>query len=180
MLSWFTEDATFPFISGMVLAVVFFLLFASSRSKPMLYISIVIAMLAGGIFACEKMIVTAREEIVAIVGDLAVQVKTNNVAGVVKHLSPKHQQTVDRASTEMPKYEFTVCKLSGVTDFKDVELNPNAKVISFVVNFRAAIKPHKEMIPGQRKVSLTFEKDSTGQWKVIDYSHSSPRQKVRL
>ena len=51
---------------------------------------------------------------------------------------------------------------------------------SFVVNFRAAIKPHKEMIPGQRKVSLTFEKDSTGQWKVIDYSHSSPRQKVRL
>ena len=180
MLSWFTEDATFPFISGMVLAVVFFLLFASSRSKPMLYFSIVIAMLAGGIFACEKMIVTEREEVVAIVRDLAVQVKANNVAGVVKHLSPKHQQTVDRASNEMPKYNFTVCNLSGITEFKDDESNSNAKVISFVVNFRAAINPHSEMIPGQRKVSLTFERDAAGQWKVIDYAHSDPRGKVRL
>ena len=180
MLSWFTEDATFPFISGMVLAVVFFLLFVSSRSKPMLYISIVIAMVAGGIFTCENMIVTEREEIVAIVGDLAVQVKTNNVAGVVKHLSPEHQQTIDRASNEMPKYKFTVCNLSGITDFGNDESNPNARVVSFVVNFRAAINPHTEMIPGQRKVSLTFERDSAGQWKVIEYSHSDPRGKIRL
>ena len=180
MLSWFTEDATFPFISGMVLAVVFFLLFVSSRAKPMLYISIVIAMLAGGIFACEQMIVTEREEIVAIVRDLAVQVKTNNVAGVVKHISPKQQQTVDRASNEMPKYNFSVCNLSGISEFKDDGANPNAKVVSFVVNFRAAVNPDKVMIPGQRKVSLTFEKDSTGQWKVIDYSHSDPRENVRL
>ena len=180
MLSWFTEDATFPFISGMVLAVVFFLLFVSSRAKPMLYISIVIAMLAGGIFACEQMIVTEREEIVAIVRDLAVQVKTNNVAGVVKHISPKQQQTVDRASNEMPKYNFSVCNLSGISDFKDDTSNPNAKVISFVANFRAAIRPQTQMIPGQRKVSLTFERDSTGQWKVIDYSHSDPRENVRL
>ena len=180
MLSWFTEDATFPFISGMVLAVVFFLLFVSSRSKPMLYISILVAILAGGIFACERMIVTEREEIVTIVRDLAVQVKTNNVAGVVKHISPKHQQTVDNASNEMPKYKFNVCNLSGITDFKDDESNPNAKVISFVVNFRAAVKPHTQMIPGQRKVSLTFEKDAAGQWKVIKYSHSDPREKLQL
>ena len=180
MLSWFTEDATFPFISGMVLAVVFFLFFVSSRSKPMLYISILIAILAGGIFACEKMIVTEREEIVAIVGDLAVQVKTNNVAGVVKHLSPNHQQTVDRASNEMPKYNFGVCNVSGITEFKDDETNSNAKTISFVVNFRAATKPHPQMFPGQVKVSLTFEKDATGQWKVIDYSHSDPREGLRL
>lgn len=180
MLSWFTEDATLPFISGMVLAVVFFLLFASSRAKPMLYLSIVAALLAGGIFACEQMIVTEREEIVAIVGDLATQVKTNNVAGVVKHLSPQHQNTIDRASNEMPKYNFSMCNLSGISDFKEDQANPNVKVISFVANFRASIRPHKEMIPGQRKVTLTFERDSTGQWKVIDYSHSNPRKKVRL
>ena len=180
MLSWFTEDATFPFISGMVLAVIFFLLFASSRSKPMLYISIGIALIAGGIFACEQMTITPREQIVQIVGDLAVQVKTNNVAGVVKHISPKHQKTIARASNEMPKYEFSVCNLSGITDFTESPTNPNEKVISFVVNFRVAIRPHNQMIPGQRKITLTFEKDSAGQWKVIDYAHSDPRKNVRL
>ena len=102
MLSWFSEDATFPFISGMILAVVFFLLFVTSRNKVMLYLSIGIALLVGGLFACEQLIVTDREEIAAVVSDLAVQIEDNNVAGVVKHLSPKHQETINRAKAEMP------------------------------------------------------------------------------
>ena len=180
MLSWFTEDATFPFISGIVLAVVFLFLFLKSREKTMLYVAAVIALLAGGIFACEQMIVTDREAIVTIVIDLASQVKNNHVPGVVKHISPKHQATINRARAEMPRYEFSVCNLSGITDFKDAPTNPNAKEISFVANFRATIRPHKEMIPGQRKITLTFEKDATDQWKVIDYSHSDPRKNLRL
>ena len=103
MLSWFTEDATLPFISGIVLAVIFLFLFLKSREKTMLYVAAVIALLAGGIFACEQMIVTDREAIVAIVSDLASQVKNNHVPGVVKHISPKHQATIDRARAEMPR-----------------------------------------------------------------------------
>ena len=180
MLSWFTEDATFPFISGIVLAVVFLFLFLKSREKTMLYVAAVIALLAGGILACEQMIVTDREAIVTIVIDLASQVKNNHVPGVVKHISPQHQKTIDNARAEMPKYEFSVCNLSGITDFKDDETNPNVKTISFVANFRATIRPQKTMIPGQEKVTLTFEKDATDQWKIIDYSHSRPRKSLRL
>ena len=179
MLSWFTEDATLPFFAGIVLAIVFLFFFLKSREKTMLYIAIVIAMLAGGIYTCEQMIVTDREAIVAIVSDLASQVKNNHVPGVVKHISPKHQKTIDRASAEMPKYEFSGCNLSGITEFKDDEKNPNAKIISFVANFRASIRPQKTMIPGQEKVTLTFEKDVTDQWKVIDYDHSNPRRNLR-
>ena len=180
MLSWFTEDATFPFISGIVLAVVFLFLFLKSREKTMLYVAVVVALLAGGIFACEQMIVTDREAIVTIVIDLASQVKNNHVPGVVKHISPQHQKTIDNARAEMPKYEFSVCNLSGITDFKDDETNPNVKTISFVANFRATIRPQKTMIPGQEKVTLTFEKDATDQWKIIDYSHSRPCKNLRL
>ena len=180
MLSWFTEDATLPVISGTVLAIVFLLLFVNSREKTMLYISIGIALLVGAVFACEQLVVTEREEITQIVGDLAVQVQNNNVAGVVKHLSTKHQETITRASNEMPKYEFSLCNLSGITSFEDDATNPNAKVISFVVNFRASIRPHKDKIPGQEKVTLTFEKDASGQWKVIDYDHTNPRGSLRL
>ena len=180
MLSWFSEDATFPLITGIVLAVIFFLLFVSSRNKVMLYLSIGIALLAGSIFACEQLVVTDREEIVAVVSDLAEQVEDNHVAGVVKHLSPKHQETIDRASSEMPRYSFDTCKLSGIKDFGDDETNPNAKKISFVVFFRASSARGKEKIPGQREVTLTFEKDAAGEWKVIYYAHSDPRQNVRL
>ena len=180
MLSWFSEDATLPLISGIVLAVIFFLLFVSSRNKIMLYLSVGIALIAGGIFVCEQLVVTDREEIVEIVSDLAVQVEDNNVAGVVKRLSPKHQKTIDRASAEMPRYKFDSCKLSGIKDFEDDATNPNVKKISFVVLFRAGSAKGKEKIPGQREVTLTFERDAAGEWKVIDYSHSDPRGKLRL
>ena len=180
MLSWFSEDATLPFISGMVLAVILFLLFVSSRNKVMLYLSIGIALLAGAIFACEQLVVTDREEIVVIVGDLADQVQDNNVAGVVKWLSPEHQETIDRASREMPNYRFDTCKVSGINDFEDDAANPNVKKISFVVFFRASSAKGKEKIPGQREVTLTFEKDAAGEWKVIDYAHRDPRKNVRL
>ena len=180
MLSWFTEDATLPFISGIVLAVVFFLLFVSSRNKVMLYLAVGIALLAGGIFACEQMIVTDREKVVAVVYDLATQVQNNSVQGVVKHLSPKKQKTIDRANGEMGSYEFSLCKLSGRPDFDDDESNPNIKKVSFVVNFRASSAQMKGKIPGQTKVTLTFEKDAAGEWKVIDYSHENPRANVRL
>ena len=53
-------------------------------------------------------------------------------------------------------------------------------MISFVVNFRASSAQFKEKISGQRKVTLTFEKDATGKWKVVDYAHSDPRKNVRL
>ena len=180
MPSWFAEDATLPFISGIVLAVIFFLLFINSRNKIMLYLAIGIALLAGGIFACEQLVVTDREEVAVIVSDLADQVQNNNVQGVVKRLSPKYQETIRRAEAEMPNYNFSMCRLSGVPQFKDDETNPNKKIVSFVVNFRASSKRIKEKIPGQRKVTLTFERDAAGEWKVIDYSHSDPRENVRL
>ena len=180
MLSWFSEDATFPFISGMILAVVFFLLFVTSRNKVMLYLSIGIALLVGGLFACEQLIVTDREEIAAVVSDLAVQIEDNNVAGVVKHLSPKHQETINRAKAEMPKYNFASCRLSRIKKFEDAKTNSNAKEITFVVNFRASSAQIREKIPGQREVTLTFEKDANGEWKVINYSHRDPRANVRL
>ena len=180
MLSWFSEDATLPLISGMVLAAILFLLFVSSHNKVMLYLSIAIALLAAGIFACEQMVVTDREEITAIVSDLAVQVQDNNVDGVVQRLSPKRQQTIDRANNEMGKYDFSLCKLSGIKSFEDDETNPNIKTISFVVNFRVSSRQVKEKIPGQREVTLTFEKDPAGEWKVIDYSHKDPRKNLRL
>ena len=180
MLSWFTDDATLPFISGIVLSVVLFLMFVSSRNKIMLYLSIGIALIVGVIFACEQMIVTDREEIAAIVSDLAAQVQDNNVKGVVKRLSPSHPETIKKAEAEMPKYNFSLCRLSGYPNFEDDEKNPNIKKVSFVVNFRASSKSFKEKIPGQRKVTLTFERDATGEWKVIDYSHSNPRENLRL
>ena len=180
MPSWFSEDATLPFVSGIILAVIFFLLFVSSRNKVMLYVSIGIALLAGAIFACEQMIITEREEITAVVSDLAQQVQENSVEGVVLHLSPKHPETISRAKNEMPKYNFRLCRLSGYPTVKDDETNPNVKEASFTVNFRASSKQIKEPIPGQRKVTLTFEKNAAGEWKVINYSHSDPRKNVRL
>ena len=70
--------------------------------------------------------------------------------------------------------------LCAAPSFEDNQTNPNLKMISFVVNFRASSAQFKEKISGQRKVTLTFEKDATGEWKVVDYAHSDPRKNVRL
>ena len=134
MTSWFTDDAFFPVITGGILAIVFFVFFVMSREKVMLYISVGIALLVGGIFVCEQLIVTEREKIVSIVYDLAFQVRSNDVEGVVSHMSQG----------------------------------------------RVSLLPGRDKIPGQRRVNLTFEKNAAGVWKVTDYSHSDPREGVRL
>jgi hypothetical protein len=180
MISWFTYDAFFPVVTGGILAIVFFFLFIMSREKIMLYISLGIAMLVGLVFVCEQLIVTDREEIEAIVYQLSNEVRSNNVEGVVTHISKARKDTIDRARSEMPRYFFDECRLTGVNSFEDVAGKPNTKKIVFTVVFRVSLLPDRTKIPGQRRVELTFEKDASGQWKITTYAHSDPRSGVRL
>ena len=180
MISWFTDDAFFPVITGGILAIVFFVFFVMSREKTMLYISVGIVFLVGCILVCEQLIVTEREKIETIVYDLASQVRSNDVEGVVSHISRNRADTINRARNEMPKYLFDDCRLAGITNFVDVPGKENAKKITFTVVFRVSQLPGRDKIPGQRRVVLTFEKNNAGVWKITDYTHSDPRAGVRL
>jgi NTP pyrophosphatase (non-canonical NTP hydrolase) len=180
MISWFTEEAIFPLITGGILSLVFIILAYTSREKNMLFVGLIIAALAGGVFVCEQLIVTEKEEITAVVYELAEAVRNNDTAGVVKHISPTRADTIARAEGEMPRYLFDICRLAGITKYEDDATNPKAKKITFTVNFRVALLPDRTPIPGQRAVVLTFERNAGGQWKITDYSHHDPRGNVRL
>lgn len=180
MISWFTDDAFFPVLTGGILAVVFFFFFVISREKVMLYIAFGIAFLIASIFACEQLIVTERERIATIIYDLSHQVRENNVEGVVTHMSPNRKSTIDRARNEMPKYFFDECRLAGAPRFVDLPGNVETMKVTFTVIFRVSLLPDRSKIPGQRRVELTFEKDAADVWKIIDYAHRDPREGVRL
>ena len=181
MISWFTEDAIFPMVTGAILVIIFIALAISSREKIMLYVAFGITAMVVFTVVCEHLIVTQKEEITETVYDLAEMVEANDVAGVAGFVSKSRPDTIDRINREMPGYDFDTCRFIGTNYFEPDE-NSNAKAtICFTVTFRVSlVNQGQDSIPGQRRVTLDFEKDEDGKWRIIDYEHQDPRKSLKL
>ena len=181
MIDWFTEDSTLPMVTGVILALIFFGFAFVSREKMMFYAAIVISCLTAGTVICERWIVTDREEVVARISELAEMVESNNMAGVVSAVSKSRPDTIESVKAEMPNNDFESCRVIGTDYFKcDAEANPKSAEISFVVTARVRRVNRPELFHGPRKVTLNFEKEADGQWRIIKYEHSSPQHGLKL
>lgn len=179
MTEWFTESSLIPLVVGTFIALGFFGLAFSFRDRTMLLLGLIIAIITAGITITEKLIVTDQEAIKAIVMELAVAVNNNNVAGVIKHVSPAEAETIARIESEMPRVQVRSCRVTGWREFSSLPgTQPPTATIDFIVLASGTMRDGGGTT--QVRVILDFEKGTDGKWRVVDYEPSNPRDGVSL
>ena len=170
-----------PLVTGTFLVLAFLGLAVSAREKTMLYAAMTIAALTAGIVITEKLIVTDREAVTEIVYSLAKAVEANDMEAVLRRVSDQREDAKQEIRNEMPRYSFESIRVLGIADFSlEDEVDPKQAVIDFVVLAHGRLVAHGQGQHVQRRVRLYFQKESDGQWKMIDYDHSDPRSGVSL
>ena len=141
----------------------------------MLFVAIVIATLTAGTVITETVIVTDRESIVEIIGELATAVQNNNMTGVLNHVSDQREDCKDRIKQEMPRCQFRTCRITGINSFSSSRTDtPPTAEIEFVAIATGTHTSHGRGTV-QEAVWLKFEKNPAGSWKMVDYGHWNPR-----
>ena len=179
-MTWLTEDPLIPLLTGAFLTVAFLAFAMASRERSMWLLSAVCLIGTISIGVIETVIVTEREEATEMVYQLAFRVQQNDVDGVVRACHPDFPENANRVKAEMPRYDFSTCRMTGVTEFEKLSQDPGRCKIVFNVAFRVAVGGAPEKLAGQRRVRLTLQRDGRNDWKITDYEHWNPRQGIGL
>lgn len=180
MLEWFTESSFVPAMTGVALIFVFSFFAYVSNERSLLYIAAAILLMTIGIVTIESLIVTDKEELQEAVYQLAFQVQKNNLETVVAAFDPLDQKLISRVRSEMPRYDFDTCRLIDFTSFESTGDDPDTAEIEFAIAVRLRQGGMPEILSGQRRVRLSYQKDAAGNWKIKDYQHFDPRRNVDL
>lgn len=146
----------------------------------MLKVALGIAVITVAIVTCERLFVTQREEVTDRIYSLADSVQRNDFATVMEFFSDDYAATRQRATSEMPRYNFQNCRVSGIFRFNIFNTTPPIAEIQFNVSVSVRVDNGAEPLWGQRRIKLTWEKNKKGVWEIIDYSHSDPRSGITL
>ncbi len=122
----------------------------------------------------ERRTVTDREQLHRTLEEMVVCVRNNDVAGLAGFISPSRQDTLEQLNAEMPQYKFHGCSISRRDEPKfDQNASPPRAVMDFAafVNVDARQSQYDYNGTVTRGVTLTFEKEADGKWRVIEYSH---------
>lgn len=179
MMYWLTENAFVPFLTGVFVTIILLLMAWSARSKGALYLALGIAALTTAVVVIEQMIETDREVVTEMIYELADHVRANDAPAIVRHVSPRHPNTIARVNADMQQYHADQCSIIGVNYF---ELAPDGK--SATVDF-AAFGQGKERrsgytSPAQVRVVLHLDKVGGKTWKITDYTATDARSGVQL
>lgn len=180
-MDWFTENSLVPMLTGVFMGAVFLGLAFFGREKRFLYVALGIGAVTSAIVVCELVIVTDREAVTECVQELANRVRTNDAPGVVAYISKSRPDTMKSAAREMARFRFEQCRITGTKSF-DVRESGGKKsaTIVFVVFARVQIDTMAGVTPVQPEVTLDFEKESDGKWRVVGYSYRNPRGGLTL
>ena len=146
----------------------------------MLKIALLIVAITAAIVTCERMVVTQREEVTDRIISLADSVQRNDFEAIMDFFCDDYAETRSRAKAEMPRYDFQTCRVSGIFNYNLIKSEPPTAEIQFNVSVTVRVDSGAEPLWGQRRVKLTFQKDTEGVWEIIDYSHSDPRSGLKL
>lgn len=180
MTVWFTENSTFPMVTGVILVIILLGLAFTAREKIMLYLAVIVGLLTAGTVICERMIITDQEEVMQCVYELADAVQANDKAAVVSFVSKNRDDTIARVNAEMPRYDFDSCRIVGKNYYTADVTGPDSAEICFIVSVKVRIGGQTDTLWGQRKITLNFQREGDGNWRIIDYSHEDPRGSLTL
>lgn len=157
---------------GLFLAVPFYVMAFHFREKFLWAVCGAITLLIIIALVIEWYVVTPKEEVEQSIRTLAKIVENNDVDGVVDFISKSKPDVVSKAQHEMPGYDFNVCNIFRVHDIKVDPNNPRRATADFMVRVNLSMRGYTGS--ALRDVLLTFEKESDGQWRIVDYTHFDP------
>ena len=176
-MSILLENSYVIFVSGLVLLLVAYYFWTQTRLKWILYLMAAMVLVTIGLLVIERMVETDREAIKDTLTDLAKEVETNDVDGALSYFAQSAKIARDRAAREMPTYKFSTCRIMSYGEMvpkTDTALKTCDVTFTVFVDVEA---PTFHGFKGRagRTVTLTMQKEPSGAWKVLDYSHYDPR-----
>lgn len=172
----FEQPMTIALI-GAILTGLAFYAWVQSNHKGLLILGCVVPIATIAALIVERAVETDSESLKRLVETLAIDVKSNNIDRVVRHVSPSRQEVIEQAQSELPRHVF---KKVNITKFHDVKThlgsNPPTADIEFNVSVsgefdRGALGEMNIM----RFVKLKVQREADGEWRIVEYEHKEPQ-----
>jgi len=143
-----------------------------SGNKAAAWIAIVLLLLTLGLIVVSVQVETDQEKITRMLNDVAGALQRNDREYVFSHIHPQAAVTVQRAKTELPRYNFTEARVTRIKAITvDDSRKPETAVAEFNVIVALTFDGSNVRVP--RFVKLYLAKQD-GRWLVRDYEHSEP------
>ena len=165
---------------GVVAALLSAMWAATGRREPAWGAAAAIGLLPV-MFMIERLVVTDREAIEATLHEIAADVKSNNRSAVLAHIHPLSPSLRRQAQQEMPKYQFTECKVNKIHRIEVDRMAPSSAEAEFNVFVSGTFQVQGMTASGDfpRYVALKLSKDEDGKWRVTNYAHADPLRGAR-
>ncbi len=132
----------------------------------------VLALLTLGLVALSVSVETDQERITHMLSDVARALERNDRDYVLSYIHPQAASTVQRAQTELPRYDFTEARVTRIKSITvDASRKPETAVAEFNVVVALALEGYSGKVPRFVKLYLAKQND---RWLVRDYEHAEP------
>ncbi len=175
----FTENPMYSIMLGLLFTGGFAAFSVMLQSRTCMVLSVISFLTMVGLVVMERSIETDNEKLRSNTFRLAELVANNDLQGAKRYFSKKMLSTINQLETEMPDYNFRSCRITGFRPIEfDSTSNPTKAQVDFtvIVNVDASIRYQYDGV-AQRGVLLNFEKESDGEWRIVNYSHYDPRNR---
>ena len=170
----FFQNPVYVVLGGFLLLVIIFYFWTQTRFSWLLYVMGTVLLAAIGLIVLERLIVTDEEAIKQTLAELSGNVERNDIEGSLAFFSPSMIDVQTRARNEMPSYHFQSCRITQYKEIADIG-SSDQKLVTFNV-YVDVTAPSFHNFKGKtlREVTLTLERDESGEWKIVDYAHRMP------
>ncbi len=163
-----------PFLLSLMLGLIGFALiygWMQTGKRGALIGGLFFALLVPGVWVLASLWVTDREQIEQVIYDATAAVEANDPEAAVDCISDPKAKT--QALLELPRYQFSLARVNKIRSIDIVqgsyppEADVDMSVKVDVSSKNGAIRDFRVL----RRLLLRFQKDTSGQWKVVWYQH---------
>ncbi len=151
--------------------------FVQTGSRTVLYTALGLLLLTILLVTVSMRVETEREQLTNLIHQTASELENNNHSAILSRIHPQANSTVLRATSELPRYEFTV---ANVTRIHELDIRSKAQPPTATVKMNVVVEGTFDGFSGRvpRYVEVMFEKQGD-RWLVIDYNHDEPTKGFR-
>jgi hypothetical protein len=159
--------------TGLALTIIALVVWIKGGFRNALYTACVLAVLTVVLLFLNLNIQTDREQIDQLLHDVAAAVQRNDLPTTLSYIHPNAVEGLQRAKNEMPKYEFTEARITGI---KSIEVKPKLNPPLAVAEFYVAVSLNSggRQVNGIRRFVRATLTKRDGRWLVSDYEHFEP------
>ncbi len=177
-MTWIFDQPAWIIVMGVVVAAILGMLWANTgRNYWLILLGSVIA-LTVGLLVAERLVETDQEALRRTVHEIADDVEKNDRTLLNKYIHSQATALQQKANSELPNYNFSECTVTKIYVVKvEGDQPPRKSSVEFMVRAAGDFKLGADAFGGQniyRFVTLFFEQEADGKWRVVDYAHSEP------